>query len=425
MRKSFPGYYKPSQAELQEVWKDCLIVLDANVMLNLYRYTEATRETLLKVIELHADKIWIPHQVALEYHFNRDSVIDQQYKAYDLVSEIIAAIPNQIAGGLGKFSKHPTINTKKIIMDITEITEKISGEIIGQKKGHPNLLNDDSLGHKLSNVLQDKVGEPFTQDKLNGIYSEGATRYERKIPPGYKDNPKQEKRYFRDCEIESRYGDLIVWKQILEKANEVKKPIILVTDDTKEDWWQRQGGMTLGPRPELVDEMMVTTGNKFYMYQTDMFIEVAEKQLDEGSSQAIEEVRAMREFDLSYQEESNLAKQRYNVSIHKLLEDFPEEQIRSIESENDVVRNVNRRENSFSEVIATLNRMREMDDRINTLNLVNIKMLAEAKASADENYAKSLMARIELNNEEIKDLMIIRQHLRIQLANLNEEIRSE
>ncbi|TQR33982.1 PIN-like domain-containing protein [Brevibacillus brevis] len=316
MRKSFPGHYKPNKEELQEAWKDCLIVLDANVMLNLYRYSSSTRETLLKVIELHADKIWIPHQVALEFHFNRITVIDQQFKAYDKVKEIVASIPNSLAGELGKFSKHPIINTKEIISSISEITEKISGQVISQKEEHPNLLNDDSLGEALSNILQEKVGEPFDQEKLDEIYREGALRYEREIPPGYKDSKKPEVKYFRDLVIESKYGDLIVWKQIIGKAKEVKKTIIMVTDDTKEDWWKKLGGMTLGPRPELVDEMMVTTGNKFYMYQTDKFIETAEKQLDDGSTQAIEEVRAMREFDKTNEEVSERSVSKSNNQMN-------------------------------------------------------------------------------------------------------------
>ncbi|MFA4137157.1 MULTISPECIES: PIN-like domain-containing protein [unclassified Brevibacillus] len=365
MRTSFPGYYKPSEAELQDAWKDCLIVLDANVMLNLYRYTDSTRETLLKVIELHADKIWIPHQVAFEFHFNRITVIDQQFKAYDKVRGIVAAIPNSIAGELGKFSKHPIIDTKEIISSISEITEKISGQVISQKGDHPNLLNNDLLGEALTNILQEKVGEPFNQEQLNDIYKEGALRYEREIPPGYKDNKKQEVKYFRDLVIESKFGDLIVWKQIIQKALEVKKPIILVTDDIKEDWWQRLGGITLGPRPELVDEMMVTTGNKFYMYQTDKFIEVAEKQLDEGSSQAIEEVRAMREFDETNEVELDTivfeTKHQMNIG-HNNFNSLKEEAhlkemqiVHLLEAMHDMQKQINIFERTFKDMNETMN----------------------------------------------------------------------
>ncbi|GIO07996.1 hypothetical protein J31TS6_40240 [Brevibacillus reuszeri] len=415
MRKSFPGYYKPSEVELKEAWKDCLIVLDANVLLNLYRYTDSTRETLLKVIKIHADKIWIPHQVAFEFHFNRISVIDQQFQAYAQVSEIIAAIPNKLASELGQYSKHPTINIKEIITAISEITDKISNKMINQSEGHPNFLKNDSLGETLSNILSEKVGEPFDQEKLEEIYKEGAVRYERKIPPGFKDNTKKEIKFFRDQVIESKFGDLIVWKQLIQKAKEVKKPIILVTDDTKEDWWQKLRGMTFGPRPELVDEIMVATGNKFYMYQTDKFMQAAEKQLDEGSSQAIEEVRAMREFDLNNEKEL-IAKQKYMDSVHKFLEGF-QEPIESTEaSYGRGLRIEADQGESIAEAVEKYDTLKQIDVKIaRLLNLISRMndSLTENVEEADRRNVSNLIAKA---NNELERLRRQRQTLREQLT---------
>jgi len=47
LRDQFPGYYRRTEEELQRIWEDGLFVLDANVLLNLYRYSEDTRNDLL------------------------------------------------------------------------------------------------------------------------------------------------------------------------------------------------------------------------------------------------------------------------------------------------------------------------------------------------------------------------------------------
>ncbi len=53
-----------------------------------------------------------------------------------------------------------------------------------------------------------------------------------------------------------KFGDLILWKEILEKLNtEGKRPVIFVTEDVKPDWWEINGDDELvGPRQELINE---------------------------------------------------------------------------------------------------------------------------------------------------------------------------
>jgi PIN domain-containing protein len=79
MRDLFPGYYRPTQEQFQQMWRECIFVFDANVLLNIYRYSSDTRDELFDVLEHLKDRIWIPHQAMLEYHENREEVISQQY----------------------------------------------------------------------------------------------------------------------------------------------------------------------------------------------------------------------------------------------------------------------------------------------------------------------------------------------------------
>jgi hypothetical protein len=146
----------------------------------------------------------------------------------------------------------------------------------------------------LSSLLDGKVGAPYAVERLEEIYKIGNKRYEHEIPPGYKDKDKDKD----NKEGVRKFGDLILWLQIVDKAKDTKKPIILVTDDMKDDWWLRSKGRIIGPRPELVDEIHSSASVKFYLYQADRFMEYAKKFLERQVKQeAIDEVREIRNRD--------------------------------------------------------------------------------------------------------------------------------
>lgn len=68
-----------------------------------------------------------------------------------------------------------------------------------------------------------------------------------------------------------------MWKQIIAKAKSDSKPVIFITDDKKEDWWLEQSGRTISPRPELIEEFTAQTGQKFWMYSVERFVEEASR----------------------------------------------------------------------------------------------------------------------------------------------------
>jgi hypothetical protein len=157
------------------------------------------------------------------------------------------------------------------------------------KETHLDLLQNDILRDTLDALLEDKLGLHYSQKRLNEVYEIGKVRYEQEIPPGYGDKNK---------EGIKKYGDLVLWFQIIDKAKESSKPIILITDERKEDWYTKIRGNIIGPRPELINEMLSKAEVSFYLYQTEPFMESAKKFLKiEVKQKAIDEVREIRELD--------------------------------------------------------------------------------------------------------------------------------
>src|ERR1051326_1722089 len=82
MRELFPGYFRPTTEEFKALWASCLFAVDANVLLNLYRYSQATRQELEKALATVQDCLFIPHQAAREFLRNRLSVTAGQAEEY-------------------------------------------------------------------------------------------------------------------------------------------------------------------------------------------------------------------------------------------------------------------------------------------------------------------------------------------------------
>ena len=82
MRTTFPAYYRPSEELLRELWQKATIALDANVLLNLYRYPIQARNDLLSVLRRVSGRLFVPYQAALEYQRQRLHVIALQSKGW-------------------------------------------------------------------------------------------------------------------------------------------------------------------------------------------------------------------------------------------------------------------------------------------------------------------------------------------------------
>jgi len=74
MKSRLPEYFEPSETEIKDIWNNGTIVLDANVLLNLFRYSKTSREELIKIIKHYKNRLWLPYQVAFEFLENSNSV---------------------------------------------------------------------------------------------------------------------------------------------------------------------------------------------------------------------------------------------------------------------------------------------------------------------------------------------------------------
>ncbi|CAH6985842.1 PIN_8 domain-containing protein [Vibrio chagasii] len=284
MKNIFPGHFKVKNPD--EIWSEAHFVLDANVLLNLYRYSDATRKELEHSINSVKGKVYITHQAAKEFLSNRLVVTSGQAKEY---TSTITSI-NSLIKSLSSKDRHPFIDAEKFVA-LDEVLKTVVSDLELKQKSLLDKLADDEILDFIEEVFEGKTGTAYTEKQLISLVSEGEVRYDNNIPPGYKDGKKN-----NSDDPYRKYGDLIVWKQTIDYAKKVKKPIVFITDDKKEDWWLEQSGRRIGPRPELIEEFINESKQDFLMYTVDKFVqEAAEREHKEVSADVISELQSIME----------------------------------------------------------------------------------------------------------------------------------
>jgi hypothetical protein len=299
LQDMFPGHYRPSDADFHRIWLEGLVVLDANVLLNLYRYSDHTRQELLRILREIKDSLWLPRQAADEYLSSRLDVIHQQRKKYEVFRKKLDAIKEEIGENTEGLHRDSVVEADDLLDEVRESLGKLAGYLEEKANGfakESNTPDEDETWRNVDEIFTDKLGEAYTPEQEKEIVEKGQKRYAAQTPPGYKDQDKGGERQF---------GDLFLWFQILDKAKEIKRPIVFITDDRKDDWWWKSHGKTVGPRPELVNEIGREAGVSFYMYQPFRFMEEARGRLGlDVSDEAINEAQALDSIEEEAEKEA-------------------------------------------------------------------------------------------------------------------------
>ena len=287
--------------EKEEIlWEKAIVVFDSSALLDIYFLPISARTKIYsEIFDKLPERLWIPSHVEFEYLKNRENSISnpisekydplkQKIKKFDSIgkSELLKRI-EEISRETQKDDKHPYIeqsginafkkNIEDFILQIKTFEETVIKQIEEAEKEVLSVKETDDVLNALEKSF--KVGREYSFDEIIEITKEGKHRYEYKIPPGYGDYYNKEK---KGTQI---FGDLIIWKQILEFSKEAKQPIIFITNDIKkdEDWCYLDKKATedriYSPREELIKEIKDFSGIDFWMYNLPQFLYNANKYL--------------------------------------------------------------------------------------------------------------------------------------------------
>ncbi|WP_448538414.1 PIN-like domain-containing protein [Sphingobium yanoikuyae] len=237
--------FEHEQVSLEEASADCVVVLDANVLLLPFEFTTASVDEVEKVYTglAKASRLVVPAQSAREFYKHR--------------SRKLAAIADAIDAAILKAQKQifdksiPLLENDTDYLEARELGKDIinKGKEIAEKLKAVNERLQDELGVDPVSAFYRKVlGScvvelQIAEEDRSKVVAEVSRRARLQIAPGYKDQNKED----------GGLGDYLVWRTVLEEGQKRQTHCILVTEEEKPDWWIRRHG-TFQPRPELIDE---------------------------------------------------------------------------------------------------------------------------------------------------------------------------
>ncbi|WP_159058590.1 PIN-like domain-containing protein [Streptomyces europaeiscabiei] len=254
------------------------VVLDTNVLLSLYEYTPAARTQVLEALQSVQQRLWLPHQVGLEFVQNRHRIIIGRKKALEAASK-------NLQSKIGE-ARTAILDARKLVQDLllkyaqdTKAKEALESDISDQAVrallsewtkalgDHIQRLKEydlaissvekgDPVLSQVAALFGDKIAEPPDPTEIRRRVDEAATyRFPNQIPPGFADAGKGTPL--------SSSGDFLLWEETIEHmaASTERSQLLFVSNDTKDDWYQPAGnGRGSRPWPSLASELRARTG---------------------------------------------------------------------------------------------------------------------------------------------------------------------
>jgi predicted HNH restriction endonuclease len=241
--------FSDKKMALKESIKDCIVVLDTNVLLIPYKLRNEDVSEINKVYEtLSGNKqLFIPEHVAREFAVNKQTKLSELYKSVN--DRCVKLLKTPDAAILKDLAEYSTLEN-----EFSELTKKVDSYNKSVKDLAKRIKEwswDDPVIQMYSkffdgdSIINHEKDDAFIKDELS-------RRQKHSIAPGYKDKSKEA----------NAAGDLNVWLSILELGKKLNKNLIFVSEDRKTDWWNQSNGSPFSPKFELINEYKIASEGK-------------------------------------------------------------------------------------------------------------------------------------------------------------------
>ena len=278
-------------ADLEHAVRCGLFSVDANVLLNFYRYSPSARDALVSLLDALGDRVWVSHQAGREFWRNRMSALDERSAATNQLLEQLGKSGSTIDAAIVAWAKRTAAAAETVAGLRRGIEDAISGARVGVENETAEEVafaydpSNDPNVTALGRILEGRVGEALDQAEHAKALAEGERRCQEGIPPGFRDAEKSE-----GTSADGGAGDYLVWYQSLKEAKARALPLVILTGDEKDDWWWRHRGAFLGPREELSQECAEIAGVSLYMLRPAQLLQYAKVLNVEVSDATVGEV---------------------------------------------------------------------------------------------------------------------------------------
>jgi hypothetical protein len=294
----FAGWIGQARLSEEQFFREGLMVLDANVLLDLYRITPNARGQVLDALRSVGTRLWVPHQAALEFSRNRRRVVldrtsefTQAKRGLQAAAEAAIRVFEDAVDRLEQlrdrnetrreWDRSATLD-KPSLLDLlgglmTPALEELDA-LAAEHDLHPSdMQGPDPLLPQIDDLIGGRIGAAYTRSALRALVEEAQSfRYPNQIPPGFRDAGRKSTPLLAA-------GDFVLWNQTIDKASEMPagdRLVSLITSDMKPDWWALDDkSRPHGPLPELVQELRDSAAADLQLLTLKDFVDGAAKYL--------------------------------------------------------------------------------------------------------------------------------------------------
>ncbi|MDT2816268.1 PIN-like domain-containing protein [Vagococcus lutrae] len=293
LKEEFPEFFQEKLSKSDLIRNDSLIIVDTNFLLDILRLPTKMAGSYINALEQAKNKLYIPYLVALEFNFSKSKIKkkrDLEIKKYkDSLEKNLNKLEKEIDFKSLIFDEESKNSYNKEILSLIK-DFKISFDTLIEKQIEEHILKDYQKNYDgLINIINDKIGKKYTQDWIEKIEKDGEKRYKQSLPPGFDDQKKEENqteshyRHYSNLKYNLKFGDLIIWKDILKYCQEDKenkiKNVIFVTNDNKSskksDIIYKVDGWTVGPHIYLMNELKMEADKNLYILNNLQFVKLS------------------------------------------------------------------------------------------------------------------------------------------------------
>lgn len=270
-----------------------VIVLDTNVLLNVYRYSPEFSNFALECIGAIEHHIVLPSTVRIEYFHHNKAIFNDMKKRFEEIGketekQIISA-KNKIIDSCANLIRlqYPDVEDLKTTLgEKLDDVQKVLDDYLGDHSSLELIQNSWHETDHLEEMVRSMIPmQSLTQEDIYKWCDEGKKRYKGRIPPGFMDE--------KNKDGVRKHSDFIIWKEVMIYAKKHKKDIIFVTDDVKSDWWDETGF-----HPKLLREFETKTEQSITPMKSMEFLALVAEEYNIEKSDAVE--IALQMTDIEY-----------------------------------------------------------------------------------------------------------------------------
>ena len=119
----FVGFKIASSEELDSTLREAVIAVDANVLLDLYRFRPQTSRDLIKTLKSFGDRLVVPHQALREFWRRRQRSQDSPRGATKAATDALAKSDRSIRDALATWAKAVGVDSD----ELSDLTARVDG----------------------------------------------------------------------------------------------------------------------------------------------------------------------------------------------------------------------------------------------------------------------------------------------------------